>query len=255
MSQRSTSSPEPDPDARPIGERRTADQVLLAPRPSGDRQAFTHSDPWRALRILGEFVEGFDALSDLDWAVTLFGSARLKPGHPWYEKAVETGRKFGEANFAVITGGGPGIMEAGNKGAKAAGTLSIGLNIELPHEQAENPYLTRMIQFRYFFVRKTMFIKYSRGFVFLPGGFGTLDELFEALTLIQTGRIRNFPIVLMGREFWGGLLEWLKETVARERMIAPGDLRLFHVTDDPVEAVDYVLEQVRLQMLEDRVSY
>lgn len=251
----SSSSPSPDPEARGIGERRTADQGLLAPRPAGERQAFTHSDPWRALRILGEFVEGFDALSDLDWAVTLFGSARLQPGHPWYEKSVETGRKFGEAHFAVITGGGPGVMEAGNKGAKEAGTLSIGLNIELPHEQFVNPYLTRMIQFRYFFVRKTMFIKYSRGFVFLPGGFGTLDELFEALTLIQTGRIRNFPVVLMGRAFWSGLLAWLKETVAKERMIAPEDLNLFHVTDDPADAVDFVLERVRLQMLEDRVSY
>jgi len=220
----------------------------------GERQAFTSSDPWRALRILGEFVEGFDALSDLDWAVTLFGSARLPPGHPWYELAVETGRRFGEARFAVITGGGPGIMEAGNKGAFEAGTLSVGLNIELPHEQATNAYVTRAIQFRYFFVRKTMFIKYSRGFVFLPGGFGTLDELFEALTLIQTGRIRNFPVVLMGREFWEGLIGWLKETVERERMISPEDLDLFHVTDDPADAVQFVLDRVRLQILENNHS-
>ncbi|OGU18673.1 MAG: Rossman fold protein, TIGR00730 family [Gemmatimonadetes bacterium RIFCSPLOWO2_12_FULL_68_9] len=250
MSQPSRSSPAPE-TPHSTAERHTADQVLLAPRPAGERQAFTSSDPWRALRILGEFVEGFDALSDVDWAVTLFGSARVEPGDPAYDLAVETGRRFGEANFAVITGGGPGVMEGGNKGATGAGTLSIGLNIELPHEQVANPHVTRMIQFRYFFVRKTMFIKYSRGFVFLPGGFGTLDELFEALTLIQTGRIKNFPVVLMGRAFWAGLLDWLTETVARERMISPEDLHLFHVTDDPAEAVAYVLERVRLQMMEE----
>lgn len=252
MSQPSETSGHPDIDARPVGARHTADQVLfLAPRAAHERQEFTRSDPWRALRILGEFVEGFDALSDLDWAVTLFGSARVRPGQPAYEMAVELGRQFGQAHFAVITGGGPGVMEAGNKGAKDAGTLSVGLNIELPHEQVANPYATRTIQFRYFFVRKTMFVKYSRGFVFLPGGFGTLDELFEALTLIQTGRIMHFPVVLMGREYWSGLIGWLTETVARERMIAPDDLHLFHVTDDPADAVQFVLERVRLQMLEE----
>jgi uncharacterized protein (TIGR00730 family) len=255
MSERSTSSANPDPAGTPHAGRHTADEVLLAPRPAGERQAFTSSDPWRALRILGEFVEGFDALSDLDWAVTIFGSARLKPGTPWYEKAVETGRKFGEANFAVITGGGPGVMEGANKGAKAAGTVSVGLNIELPHEQESNPYLTRGIQFRYFFVRKMMFVKYSRGFVVLPGGFGTLDELFEALTLIQTSRIRDFPVVLMGRDYWSGLVQWLTGTVAREHMISPEDLHLFHVTDDPADAVDFVLERVRLQILEERGEY
>ncbi len=254
MSQRSQSAGAPDVGPRPVGARHTADQILLAPRPAGERQAFTKSDPWRALRILGEFVEGFDALSDVDWAVTLFGSARVRPGQPAYELAVETGRQFGQANFAVITGGGPGVMEAGNKGAKEAGTLSIGLNIELPHEQSANPYATRMIQFRYFFVRKTMFIKYSRGFVFLPGGFGTLDEMFEALTLIQTGRIKNFPVVLMGRDYWQGLVRWLTETVARERMISPDDLRMFHVTDDPADAVQFVLDRVRLQMTEESVA-
>jgi uncharacterized protein (TIGR00730 family) len=254
MSQQSEMSGNPDVGPRSVGARHTADQVLLAPRAAGERQAFTRSDPWRALRILGEFVEGFDALSDLDWAVTLFGSARVKPGQQAYDLAVETGRQFGQAHFAVITGGGPGVMEAGNKGAKEAGTLSIGLNIELPHEQAGNPYATRMIQFRYFFVRKTMFVKYSRGFVFLPGGFGTLDELFEALTLIQTGRIKNFPVVLMGREFWSGLVSWLTDTVARERMIAPEDLHLFYVTDDPADAVQFVLERVRMQMLEESLG-
>jgi uncharacterized protein (TIGR00730 family) len=228
--------------------------LLASPRPAGDRQEFTRSDPWRALRILGEFVEGFDALSDLDWAVTLFGSARVRPGEPAYELAVEVGRQFGKANFAVITGGGPGVMEAGNKGAMEAGTLSVGLNIELPHEQHANPYANRSIEFRYFFVRKTMFVKYSRGFVFLPGGFGTLDEMFEALTLIQTGRIRNFPVVLIGRDFWQGLVGWLRETVASQRMISPDDLNLFHVTDDPTDAVQFVLERVRLQMMEESVA-
>jgi uncharacterized protein (TIGR00730 family) len=255
MSERSTSSPGPDAGGRPPGARHTADEGLLAPRPAGERQAFTSSDPWRALRILGEFVEGFDALSDLDWAVTIFGSARLKPDTPWYAKAVETGRRFGAANFAVITGGGPGVMEGANKGAQEAGTLSVGLNIELPHEQAANPYVSRGIQFRYFFVRKMMFVKYSRGFVVLPGGFGTLDELFEALTLIQTSRIKNFPVVLVGRDYWAGLVQWLTDTVAREHMISPEDLHLFHVTDDPADAVDFVLERVRLQILEERGEY
>ncbi len=242
-----------DEGARPIGHRETADALLLAPRPARERQGFTRTDPWRALRILGEFVEGFDTLSDVDTAVAIFGSARMKPDHPWYPKAVETARLFGEANFAVITGGGPGIMEAANKGAMEADTLSIGLNIELPHEQFANRYVNRMIQFRYFFVRKTMFIKYARGFLFFPGGFGTLDELFEALTLIQTDRIRNFPVVLMGREFWAGMLEWLKHTMVRERMISPEDLNLFHVTDDPQEAVRIVSESVNRQLAEDRL--
>ena len=242
-----------DEGARPIGQRETADALLLAPRPARERQAFTRTDPWRALRILGEFVEGFDTLSDVDTAVAIFGSARMKADHPWYPKAVETARLFGEANFAVITGGGPGIMEAANKGATEADTLSIGLNIELPHEQFVNRYVNRMMQFRYFFVRKTMFIKYARGFLFFPGGFGTLDELFEALTLIQTDRIRNFPVVLMGREFWAGMLEWLKNTMARERMISPEDLDLFHVTDDPKEAVRIVSESVNRQLAEDRL--
>lgn len=238
--------------SRPIGQRVTADQVLLAPRPARERQAFTRTDPWRVLRILGEFVEGFDALSDVDTAVAIFGSARMKPDDPWYAKAVETARLFAAANFAVITGGGPGIMEAANRGAQEGGTLSIGLNIELPHEQAANPYLNRVINFRYFFVRKTMFIKYSRGFVFFPGGYGTLDELFEALTLIQTDRIRNFPVVLMSREYWGGMVSWLKDVVAREAMISPEDLELFRVTDDPEEAVRVVVESVARQLLEDR---
>ena len=237
-----------------IGERRTADEVLLASRPARERQAFTRTDPWRVLRILGEFVEGFDSLSDVDTAVAIFGSARLAPANPWYTKAVDTARRFGEANFAVITGGGPGIMEAANCGAMEAKTLSVGLNIELPHEQRSNPYLTRSIDFRYFFVRKTMFIKYSRAYVFFPGGFGTLDELFEALTLIQTERIRDFPVVLVGVEFWQGLLGWLREVVARERMISPHDLELFHVTDEPEDAVRFVVQHVGRHILEDRAN-
>ncbi|GIW52893.1 MAG: cytokinin riboside 5'-monophosphate phosphoribohydrolase [Gemmatimonadales bacterium] len=241
-----------DDGSRPIGQRPTADQVLLAPRPARERQAFTRTDPWRVLRILGEFVEGFDTLSDVDTAVAIFGSARMKPDNPWYAKAVETARLFAAANFAVITGGGPGIMEAANKGAREGGTLSIGLNIELPHEQAPNPYLNRVINFRYFFVRKTMFIKYSRGFVFFPGGYGTLDELFEALTLIQTDRIKNFPVILMGRDYWSGMVSWLKDVVAGEAMISPKDLELFRVTDDPEEAVRVVVESVGRQLLEDR---
>ncbi|MBI3982154.1 MAG: TIGR00730 family Rossman fold protein [Gemmatimonadetes bacterium] len=245
-----SSPPEEPPPS--VGPRRTADEVLFAPRPAGERQAFTRTDPWRALRILGEFVEGFDSLSDVDTAVAIFGSARMTPDHPWYAKAVETARRFGEANFAVITGGGPGIMEAANRGATEASTLSIGLNIELPHEQHSNPYVTREIDFRYFFVRKTMFIKYSRGFLFFPGGYGTLDELFEALTLIQTDRIKDFPVVLMGREYWRGLVQWLTNTVAAERMISPDDARLFHVTDDPEQAVRVVVESVGRQMREER---
>jgi uncharacterized protein (TIGR00730 family) len=241
-----------DEGPRPIGQRPTADEVLLAPRPARERRAFTRTDPWRALRILGEFVEGFDSLSDIDTAVAIFGSARITPDDPWYARAVETARRFGQANFAVITGGGPGIMEAANRGAMEAGTLSIGLNIELPHEQHANPYLTREIDFRYFFVRKTMFIKYSRAYLFFPGGYGTLDEMFEALTLIQTARIRNFPVVLMGREFWKGLLEWMMNTLVGQRMIGADDLNLFLVTDDPEEAVHFVVEGVGRHLLEER---
>jgi hypothetical protein len=239
MPQPSRSSP-PLESARVVGERHTADQILLAPRPAGERQAFTSSDPWRALRILGEFVEGFDALSDVDWAVTLFGSARVPPGHPAYDMAVETGRRFGEAHFAVITGGGPGAMEAGNKGAKEAGTLSIGLNIELPHEQVANPHVTRMIQFRYFFVRKTMFIKYSRGFVFLPGGFGTLDELFELLTMKQTRKMRKpLPIVLFGTKYWREVIDF--DALVRHGTIDADDVDLVHRTDSVDDAYEWTV--------------
>jgi len=194
-------------------------------------------DTWRVLRILGEFVEGFDTLAAIPPGVTIFGSARTKRDDPYYLAATETARLLARAGFAVITGGGPGIMEAANKGAKAGDGESIGLNIELPFEQGTNAYVDTAINFRYFFVRKTMFVKYSVGFIVFPGGFGTLDELFEALTLIQTEKIKHFPLVLVGSAYWRGLVSWFRDTVAAERKIEPRDLEIFTVTDDPAEAV------------------
>src|SRR6266446_2374761 len=198
---------------------------------------FTLTDPWRVFRIMSEFVEGFDALSHIPPSVAIFGSARIKPEEPAYIAAVETARLLAKAGFTVITGGGPGIMEAGNKGARLGEGHTIGLNIELPFEQGTNQYVETSVNFRYFFVRKTMFVKYSIGFVVFPGGFGTMDELFEALTLIQTGKIKHFPVVLFGSRYWAGLLGWLKDTMAAERKIDPRDLELFSITDDPVVAV------------------
>jgi len=247
MSRRSKSSQD-NSGERPIGQRRTEDERLFEGRPVRERRAFTHTDPWRVLRITGEFVEGFDELSDVEWAVAVFGSARTKPSAPWYGVAVETARRLGEEKFAIITGGGPGIMEAANKGARQSGTVSIGLNIELPREQSANPYLDRAINFRYFFVRKTMFVKYARAFVVFPGGYGSMDELFEALTLIQTGKIKNFPVILMGRDYWLGLVGWLEQVVAREGNIAKEDVSLFHLTDDPAEAVQTIVEARRRMM-------
>jgi len=215
---------------------------LLANVPPTGRRSFVHTDPWRVLRIMGEFVEGFDTLSDVRLAVTIFGSARTKPDDVYYDKAVETTRLLAKQGFPIITGGGPGIMEAANRGAQEGNGLSIGCNIELPFEQGTNPYVERSINFRYFFVRKTMFVKYSTAFIVFPGGFGTMDELFEALTLIQTGKVKNFPLVLFGREYWRGLCEWLAERVAGEGKIDAKDLNLFHVTDDPAEAVALVVE-------------
>ncbi|MCF8571453.1 TIGR00730 family Rossman fold protein [Gordonia sp. HY002] len=203
----------------------------------------TVRDSWRVLRIQSEFVSGFDALENVAEAVTVFGSARDQPGSPGYEQAVELGRLLGEAGFAVITGGGPGAMEATNKGAYEAGAPSIGLNIELPFEQHINPYLTLGMNFRYFFVRKTMFVKYAQAFVCLPGGFGTLDELSEALTLVQTGKVLRFPIVLVGREFWGPLVEWIKTTLAAEGKISRDDLDLVTLVDTPAEAVQAVCDK------------
>jgi uncharacterized protein (TIGR00730 family) len=217
----------------------TEDEKLL--QQSGPRIDFTRTDPWRVLRIMGEFIEGFDTLAPIEKAVTIFGSARIGPDDPHYDAAVETARLLAEAGFAILTGAGPGIMEAANKGAKIGGGRSIGCNIELPFEQGANPYVDTLVNFKYFFVRKTMFIKYSVAFIIFPGGFGTLDELFEALTLIQTGKIYRFPVILFGRYYWAGLLRWLQARVLTEGKISEGDLDLMLVTDDPAEAVQAII--------------
>ncbi len=222
--------------------RPTEDEVLLESGQLLERpDALRKTDPWRVFRIMGEFVEGFDTLGDIFDAVSIFGSARVPASDPSYLAARKVGRLLAEANIPVITGGGPGIMEAANRGANEAGGLSIGCNIELPFEQRPNDYLERSINFRFFFVRKMMFIKYATAFVVFPGGFGTMDELFESLTLIQTGKVKNFPLVLFGTEYWGKLVDWLRETVAREGKIDEPDLLLFHLTDDPAEVVEHVL--------------
>ena len=212
----------------------TSDQKLLNRDTSTD---WVHSDPWRVLRIQAEFVEGFGTLSELGPAVSLFGSARLAEGADEHALAVDIARGIAARGVAVITGGGPGIMEAGNRGAEQADGVSVGLGIELPFEAGLNDHVNLGIEFRYFFVRKTMFVKYSRGFVVLPGGFGTLDELFEALTLVQTGTITRFPIVLVGRRFWGGLIEWIRTTLVDRGVIAPQDIDLFTVVDTADEAL------------------
>jgi uncharacterized protein (TIGR00730 family) len=218
------------------------EQLLESPPPQTAAQFFLKSDSWRVLRIMGEFVWGFDNLADVSDGVTIFGSARTQPDDAYYQKAVETARLLAQARIPVITGGGPGIMEAANRGALDGGGLSIGCNIELPFEQGSNPYLTRSLNFKFFFVRKTMFVKYATAFIVFPGGYGTLDELFEALTLIQTGKVTHFPVILFGREYWSGLVDWLTDTVAAERKINPADLHLFRVTDDPAEAAAIVIE-------------
>jgi uncharacterized protein (TIGR00730 family) len=222
-------------DSAPV----TEDEKLL--QQSGPRTDFTRTDPWRVLRIMGEFIDGFDTLASVEKAVTIFGSARIGPDDPHYEAAVETSRLLALAGFDIITGAGPGIMEAGNKGARLGGGRSLGCNIELPFEQGANPYVDTLIHFKYFFVRKTMFIKYSVAFVIFPGGFGTLDELFEALTLIQTGKIYRFPVILFGRYYWAGLLRWLQTRVLSEGKISEGDLDLMLVTDDPAEAAQAII--------------
>jgi uncharacterized protein (TIGR00730 family) len=215
----------------------TEDEQLLARNADHpERAAFIHSDPWRVLRIMGEFVHGFDTLAEVGPAVTIFGSARVPESDPMYAAAREVARLLALEGFAIITGGGPGVMEAANHGAKDADGVSIGCNIELPFEQGLNEYVDVAINFRYFFVRKTMFVKYAEAFVIFPGGFGTMDELFESLTLVQTGKIHNFPIILFGSAYWGGLLDWLKGTMLREAKIAEEDLRLLIVTDSPAEA-------------------
>jgi uncharacterized protein (TIGR00730 family) len=219
----------------------TEDEQFLKPAPSG-RPEFVDSDPWRALRILSEFVEGFDALAGIGPAVTMFGSARAAEGTPSYELARTIARHLAESGFAIITGGGPGIMEAANRGCREGGGLSVGCNIELPHEQALNPYVDLGIEFRYFFARKTMFVKYADAFVIMPGGFGTLDELFEALTLIQTGKVRDFPVVLVGSGYWHGMLDWMRAVQLPAGAVTEADLALLRLTDDPDEVVSIVRE-------------
>ncbi len=217
----------------------TTDQRLLD---SSGPTDWVHTDPWRVMRIQSEFVEGFGTLSELGPAVSVFGSARILPGHPVYDLSVAVGEALVTAGYAVITGGGPGTMEGANLGAAQAGGTSVGLGIELPFEAGLNPHVNLGINFRYFFARKTMFVKYSQGFIVLPGGYGTLDELFEAVTLVQTGKVTNFPIVLMGTDFWSPLLQWLRDVLVSEGTIAEGDLDLLHLTDDPAEAVRIVRE-------------
>ena len=206
---------------------------------------FTVTDPWRVLRIMSEFVYGFDALAHVPPCVTIFGSARTPPDDPSYAAAVETARLLAKAGFGVITGGGPGIMEAANKGAQEGGNLSIGCNIELPFEQAPNPYLDISLDFRYFFVRKTMFVKYSNAFIIFPGGFGTMDELFEALTLIQTKKVSNFPVILYGSKYWEGLLNWIRVTMLEEEKVSEDDVSLLRISDDPQEICDIVCDAYR----------
>lgn len=219
--------------------RPTQDEKLLA-KPG--ESSFTDTDPWRVLRITGEFVEGFDTLAELGPAVTIFGSARTKPHEPLYQAAVETARLLAEAGLAIITGGGPGIMEAGNKGAQLGNGTSVGLGIELPFEQGVNEYVEVPINFHYFFARKTMFVKYAQAFVIFPGGFGTMDELFESLTLIQTGKIHNFPVVLYDSGYWQGLLDWLRGTMLTDRKIAEPDLDLMVTCDSPEEVCQLIRE-------------
>lgn len=217
--------------------RSTTDSRLLGSQPHTD---WLHTDTWRVLRIQSEFVEGFGALAELPMAVTVFGSARMKEDHPYYRLGVEVGRAIAKAGYATITGGGPGLMEAPNRGAWECDGPSVGLGIELPHEQHLNEWIDLGMNFRYFFVRKTMFLKYSQAFICLPGGFGTLDELFEALVMVQTGKITKFPIVLLGTEFWGGLLEWIRDRLVTEGMIAPEDPDLLFLTDSVDEAMAHI---------------
>ena len=229
-----------------------ADKMLL--ERSAIEELSHHADPWRVLRILSEFVEGFDALNDVGPAVTVFGSARTKPADPYYTYGKELGAALARRGFAVITGGGPGMMEAVNRGCQEAGGLSVGCNIELPHEQELNAYVDLGVEFRYFFVRKNMFVKYARGFVIFPGGLGTLDELFESLTLAQTGKIEHFPIVLFGTEYWNGLLDWMRKVVLGRGAMSPEDFDLVSLTDDPEEAAEMATRPLPTQVQEPRVE-
>jgi len=202
--------------------------------------ALTVQESWRIFRIMAEFVDAIETLSGINHAISIFGSARVKPGDPYYEKTVVLARRLAQEGFSVITGGGPGIMEAANKGAAEGGGKSVGMNIRLPFEQTPNAYANVRIDYKYFFIRKVMFVKYAMAYIILPGGFGTLDELFEALTLIQTKRIKSFPVILMGSEYWKGLIDWMKKTMMRELMIEKDDLNYFQVIDDPEEVVRHI---------------
>jgi uncharacterized protein (TIGR00730 family) len=235
-----------DMDIRTYAMPVTEDEKFLQGRRT-DPTDFTRQDTWRVMRIMSEFIEGFDNLADITKGVAIFGSARTDPGDSQYLAAQETARILAEKGFAIITGAGPGIMEAANRGAKLGGGRSIGCNIELPFEQGANPYVDTLINFRYFFVRKTMFIKYSNAFIIFPGGFGTLDEAFEALTLIQTGKIYQFPVILFGRHYWAGLIRWIQSRVLGEKKISPGDMDLMIMTDDPAEAAKVVVDAYESQ--------
>ncbi len=227
-------------------ERRTQDECILE-SPAAEGKPFTDSDPWRVFRIMGEFVEGFDTLAGLGAAISIFGSARTRPDDPNYAAAVETARLLAASGLTVITGGGPGIMEAGNRGAQPEKGASVGLGIELPFEQGVNGYVDVGLEFRYFFVRKMNFVKYSQGFVIFPGGFGTLDELFEALTLIQTGKVRKFPVVLYNSDYWGGLLDWLGGAMLAGGNISAPDLELMRLADSPQEVHELILDGLSKQ--------
>ena len=208
--------------------------------------ALSIEESWRIFRIMAEFVDAIETLSKVKHAVSIFGSARTEPDDPYYQKAETLARLLAEKGFGVITGGGPGIMEAANKGAAEAGGQSVGMNIRLPLEQKPNPYANISIDYKYFFIRKVMFVKYAMAYVILPGGFGTMDELFEALTLIQTKRIKPFPVILMGSEYWKGLVDWLRKTMLRDNKISPEDLELFQIIDDPDEVVKHIQKYVIL---------
>ncbi len=203
---------------------------------------FKTGESWRLFKIMGEFVEGIDSLHNLGPAVSIFGSARTPSDHPYYQKAHDLAALFAKSGYAVITGGGGGIMEAANKGATSEDADSVGLNITLPFEQTPNPYATTQIEFKYFFVRKVMFLKYAQAYIIMPGGFGTLDELFETITLIQTHRIRKVPVILVGTEYWQGLIQWIKDTFIKEKMISDTDMELFHLLDDPNDVVKIVAD-------------
>ena len=206
--------------------------------------AMTMSDSWRLFKILAEFVDGFETLADIYPCVTIFGSARTRPGEETYEKTVEIAKKLGQSGYNIITGGGPGIMEAGNKGAKEGGVKSIGLSIQLPLEQETNPYVEVDLDFQYFFVRKVMFVKYAQAYIGMPGGFGTLDEIFEAITLIQTKRIRPFPVVLVGKDYWGSLWDWVEGKLLKHQLISPDDIDLVSIVDEPDEVVKIIKKTV-----------